>query len=72
MNRVFGGRVGRGFGEFENPREGIYTSQIFLKYKNPGEGFLQGRVGRGFGQVWSKKKRGPWGGENTVGLRNTY
>ena len=51
-----GGRVGRGFGEFENPREGFYTSKKILKYKNPGEGFSQGRVGRGFGQIWSKKK----------------
>ena len=50
---VFGGRVGRGFGEFENPREGFYTSKKILKYKNSGEGFSQGRVGRGFGQIWN-------------------
>ena len=45
-----------------------YTSKKFWSIKNPGEGFLHGGVGRGFGQIRPKKKRRPWGGENTVVL----
>ena len=52
------------------PEREFILHKFFWSIKNPGGGFLQGRVGRGFSQVWSKKKRGPWGGggENTVHL----
>ena len=40
-NRVFGGRVGRGFGEFETPREGFILHKFFWSIKIPERDFCK-------------------------------